>query len=187
MGRMSRVLKSLKRDLENKTRWYHEVYDNIWYWWDHCTVNTWYYNCKAFVKNLWLFLKLAWMWRPWDYSYTVNALVQLLTRQAQSLKHGYHTKSEETYRRCLTAAGKLDRAYNKDLDRTITYILRKNPMSFKPLEGETGYSMKIDYNISKRIYDGMYDAAHKRSEAAEKAQKEEAWKYLHKYIEHFWD
>lgn len=188
---MSNFLRSVKRslrDLKGESRWYHTPIDSFWFWWDHSYINSAYYKCRAFVCNLKLFLQLAWTWRPWDFSYTIAVLVKLLDKHAKSLKNGYHVNSEKTYRRCMTAAGKLDRAYNKDIDKVISYLLVKYPP--RMLKNEKGYTVmtftpeEID---KKRIHDGMWDIAHRREKENDKKEKKEAWEYLNKYIEHFWD
>lgn len=183
---MSSMLSRLKRDLKGGTKWYHAIYDNLWFYWSHCALNTFYYNCKAFVRNLSLFIRLAWGWRPWDSHYTITVLVRLLKAQAPCLKNGLNVRREEVYRRCMTAAGKLDKAYNRDIDKTVLYLMDKNPwyiVKYSP----GMYQMKTQYVTDKRIYSGMYEVARKRSDKAEAEAKKEAWEYLHKYIEHFWD
>lgn len=186
MSKMSRFISRLKRDVNGGTKWYHDVFDAFWFWWDHSLIGTSYYNCKNFVRNLYLFIGLAWGWRPWDSHYTITVLIKLLKAQAPCLKNGLNVRSEEVYRRCMTAAGKLDKAYNMDMDKTILYLLEKNRW-YTEDTGNGLYEMKTNYITDKRIYDGMYKVARKRSDKAEAQAKKEAWAYLHKYIEHFWD
>lgn len=187
MSKLSRALARIKRDLKGGTRWSHVLYDNAWFYWDNCALNIFYYKCNAFVRNLPTFIKLAWMWRPWDSGYTINVLTHLLRRQAKSIiKNDNHVGAQRNARRCYTAAGKLEKAYSYDVDKTISYLLSKNKWCSKPLNNGM-YRVETNYVTDKRIYDGMYAAARKRTKIAEARAKKEAWEYLCKYIEHFWD
>lgn len=187
MSKLSRALARIKRDLEGDVRWYDAIVDNLWLYWDNCAVNTFYYNCKAFVRNLYTFIGLAWTWRPWDSHYTIDVLVKLLKKQAKCLKENdNHVGAQRTARRCYTAAGLLDKAYNRDVDKSLVYLMQKNKWYTKPLKNGM-HEMKTNYVTDKKIYDGMYKVARKRSDKAEAEAKKEAWAYLHKYIEHLWD
>jgi hypothetical protein len=133
-----------------------------------------------------MFLKMAWYWRSWDSEFTIEVLTTLLRTSAKVLRKGCGVNSEKTYRRCMTAAGLLDKAYNDfKRDKTISYLISKNKMYIEKV-GIFG-RLKINYIADKRIYDGMYSAALKRSNKEEAALKKEAWAYLHKHIESFWD
>ena len=180
------MLANTKRDVEGGTKWYNAIGDNLWFYLDNCALNTFYYNCKAFVRNLYIFIGLAWMWRPWDYHYTITALIVLLKKQAKCLKdNDNHLGSQKTARRCYTAAGLLDKAYNWEVDKSLIYLMNKNP--WYTIKRKACYEMKTRYITDKKIYDGMYKVARERSNKAEAAAKKEAWEYLHKYIEHFWN
>ena len=155
--------------------------------WEGSPINTFYYNVKGFAKNLKTFLRFAWCWRPWDSQYTIDLLVELLKMQAKAMKNNdRHINTQKTVRRCYTAAGKLEKAYGRPMDRTLSYLVRKNPSDFRPVSGNT-YMFVQSYTTNKRIYDGMYTAAETRARQEEAAAKTEAWQYLNKYIEHFWD
>jgi hypothetical protein len=113
-------------------------------------------------------------------------LVKLLKRQAKFLKENdNHVGAQRTARRCYTAAGLLYKAYNKDVDKSLVYLMEKNP--WYTVKREVGYEMKTKYVTDKRIYDGMYNAAQNRSKLEEVEAKKAAWAYIAKYIEHFWD
>jgi DNA-directed RNA polymerase subunit F len=64
--------------------------------------------------------------------------------------------------------------------------MTKNKWYTKPLKNGMS-EMKTNYITDKKIYNGMYEVARKRSDREEAQAKKEAWEYLHKYIEHFWD
>lgn len=146
-------------------------------------IRDFYRNIKAFVKNLPMFLKMAWTWRWWDSEYTIDVLVTLLQKQARGLRNGYCVDSETTYRRCMTAAGKLDRAYNRDIDKVICYLLHKNP----PACVARWVKKNELSDKQKEICNKMYKVAQKRDAKNEAKAKAEAWAYLAKYVEHFWD
>lgn len=141
-----------------------------------------YYNIKAFKNNLGLFLRLAWGWRPWDYKYTIDVLVTLLKEQAHNTKiHGHHVGAEKTYRRCMAAAGLIDKAYNSDMDKSQANLLELM------YDRTHIFTRSAKYSANREFYSKLYDVARKRSDEAEKVRKQEAWEYLNKYIEHFWD
>lgn len=187
MSKFSRMIARCHRELLGSSKWYHKILDDFWFWLDHSIIDSTYYNIKNLIINTPMFLGLAWTWRPWDYCYTINVLVKLLTKQASCLKVGVNVKREKVYRRCMTAAGKLDRAYNRDVDKVLVYLMNKNPKSFKRIRNGKFYTLETKLVTDKRIYDGMYKVASKRSDKEEAKAKQEAWEYLHKYIEHFWD
>ena len=187
MSKLSRSIERVKRDLDGSVKWYNSIIDNIWFYLDHCALSTFYYSCKGFARNVLTFCKLAWVWRPWDSHYTIEALIVLLKKQAQHIKENdNHVGAQRTARRCYTAAGMLDKAYNRDIDKTIHYLLDKNPWNTGKAKSGM-YTMETTYVTDKKTYDCMYKIARERSDREEKAAKKEAWEYLHKYIEHFWD
>ncbi len=185
---LKRTLASIDRDIKGlKTPWYTTVLDEIDSYWTHSAFHTGFYNIKRFRRNLPMFVKMAWNWRSWDYTYTIEALCVMLTEQAHVLKVGHCTRSEELYRRCMTASGLIRKAYlNDDTDVSTTYLLRKNPTYFRRKDEK--YSELVrEYNTKKELFDKIYNVASKRVEKAERAREQEAWAYLNKYIRHFWD
>ena len=169
------------------TRFYHKIVDSYFEWWDHSSLSDTYYNVKNFLLNVPMFLKMAYNYRSWDYSYTLNILVSLLKDNAKACKNGHSVNAENTYRRGMTAAGLIEKAYNRDVDRSMAYLLRKNPVIWSD-KSESGYiEMKTGYLKNQALYDKMYEVARKRDDTAEAQAKKEAWQYLNKYIEHLWD
>lgn len=75
----------------------------------------------------------------------------------------------------------------KDKNGYLTVSLYKKGLKPSVKKGSDMYQMKTQYVTDKKIYEGMYEVARKRSDKAEAEAKKEAWAYLHKYIEHFWD
>lgn len=188
MSKLSRALARIKRDLEGDVRWYHTIGDNFWSYWDHCALNKAYYKCRAFVLNLYLFLGLAWHWRPWDSHYTIDVLVKLLKKQAKCLKENdNHVGAQRVSRRCYTAAGLLDKAYNRDIDKTVLYCIEKRKLEFRQLDNSDLYTLEDTGTFDRRIIKGMEKIATAREKKSEAEAKKEAWAYLCKYVEHFWD
>ena len=145
-----------------------------------------YYILKQFYLNLKIFIPLAYRWRSWDFSYTVTVLCELLKAQARVTKEAdRHIGSEKAYRKQMTAAGMLEKAYNEEVDKSIMYLTMKNPVEFTKV-GD-GYNRMSQKQVTdKRIYDGIYAVADKRSKKAKETRKREAWAYLQKHLESFW-
>lgn len=61
-----------------------------------------YYSIKAFLKNLPLFLWLAWDWRKWDSSFTIRIIVILLREHAKDqLKDQWHIHNVKRSRQAI--------------------------------------------------------------------------------------
>lgn len=145
-------------------------------------LHTLYYNFKSFTINLPFFLKMAWKFRPWDYNYNITLFVKSLEVTAKNIKENdIFIGSQRVYRRAMTAAGLLDRAYNRDISKSQSYFL-------KVIYREDGLLKKSDkYLKRKEFYDKLYEISNKRAKEVEEQAKKEAWEYINKYIEHFWD
>lgn len=149
----------------------------------------WYYNIKQFCRNLPLFLRLAWKWRGWDSHYSIMAFVELLKATAKSIKkYGHLANSEKRYRKCMMAAGLLDKAYNTEISKSLDYLYTKNKWYTERCKDAPHlYEMKTDYKTPEHIYNAMWDIAHKRDEKEQAERKQYAWKFIHKHIEYWWD
>jgi len=142
----------------------------------------WYYSFRAFFINLPMFLRFAWGYRAWDYTYNIGIFITLLETTAKNIRdHGHALNSEKCARRAFTAAGMLRKAYIDDVaNKTHTYLYDKY-----------GYSFMDDYKkpppeLERRIK-RMKTIAAKREQKEERELQEAAWKYVHKYIQNFWD
>lgn len=169
-------------------RWFHVVLDwtvDLWhagpqYWWFLLTI--WCKNTKFLFKHI---INM----RPWDSSFNIDLFVHSLEYTAHGLKNGHSILSERLYRRCLTAAGLLDRAYHFEVYNDKSYMnwFKRNPRSFVKLDNSR-YSQLVSTSKDPVEYsDNMYKIIHRRLDKQEKRMKKEAWEYLHKYIEHCWD
>jgi len=188
VSKLDHTLKGVSDDMNDikpsfiyrlKDRWLHSRLRRV--------LETYYYNVENFLRNLPLFIKMAWRWRSWDYIYTINSLCAMLEQSAKmTRKNSHHQGAEKTYRRQLTAAGLIRKAYDDKTDATISYLIKKNHHFFKRISPNLLELCQKEVTCP-RIYDGMYSVAQKRSSDAEQKRKDEAWFYLKKYLENFWD
>ncbi len=184
MSRLSRVLHRQLKNLKGEAYIYT---DSIQDWLDHnkfiSSCRDWYYSLKAFFSNLPMFVRFAWRYRSWDYIYNVEVFVTLIENTGKTLrKHGNALNSEKYARRAFTAAGLLRKAYLEGYnDKTLLYLNRKNPYTLE------GCSFKRTVKTEARIYEGMVKIAREREMRVEQEMKADAWVYIHKYLEYFWD
>lgn len=145
-----------------------------------------YYNLKAFLKNLPLFLRLAWSWRKWDAQHTVDVLVILVKEHAIDCKNDkWHANTEVRYRQAMRAAAQLERAYGYYKYPALNFLYKKYPfVKTKTPEGYTCW--KHDYKGKDALIEKMFKLAMDKESKIEEERKKEAWEYLGKVIERFW-
>lgn len=181
MSKVLRMITRARRELEGKSTWkdalMEKIDDIIYYRPD------WYYKVRAFLHNLPKFIALAWNYRSWDSVYSVNVFIELLEDNALSCKNGHCTRSERLYRRGMTAAGLLHKAYDYNLcdDKASMYLHKKYPYK---LESGKGFLRGFEKGS---IPDKMDAIADKRIARLSKSLKKEAWEYVNKYVDHLWD
>lgn len=153
-----------------------------------------WYEIKAFCKNLPHFIKQAWYWRDFDSSYSTECFARNLERLGDGLAlHDRHIMSKKSAVRCKVAANKLRKAYSGDYkinDVSYNNWTKNNKIYFNLIiDGEhKGMSeMKYKRKYPEDYSEKMYKVIQKRIAAIEKADKQEAWVYIHKYIGGFWD
>ncbi len=148
-----------------------------------------YYEVRAFCQNLPFFLKAAWKFRTWDSSYNINLFADSLELTAKTLKGGHALLAEKQYRRCMTASGLLRRAYDGRAidDKSLHNWMKRNSLIWRKLDRSNLYEMDTESVDTKDYADKMWKIIQKRRDALEKSRKEEAWAYIHKWVEHFWD
>lgn len=138
-----------------------------------------YYNIKTFLVNLRIFIPIAWRWRNWDYNYNIEVFTKLLEETGKHMiNHGNTVNSKKMGRRALIASAKLNIAYGNFDNKTLNYVFKRHGFSFM-----RNYSPKV----LEHIIQGIIKAADKREDAIVEERKKEAWNYLNKYIEYFWD
>lgn len=184
MSRLTRVLtRSMKEMKGLKLSTFEKLQDKI----DNNGVisffRDWSMSIRAFFHNLPMFIRFAWGYRAWDYTYNLEIFIKLLETTGKNLReHGNAINSEKYSRRAYTAAGLLRKAYiDYTISKTSSYIYEKYGYSFMD-----NYK-KPETPILERRIKMMQDIADKKEDDDSKKRKEEAWKYVHKYIEHFWD
>lgn len=140
-----------------------------------------YYGTKAFVKNLPLFLRLAWGWRKWDSHFSISIFVTLLEEHAKDQRADqWHTNSEKRYRQCMTAAKLLEQAYGEYHYPANKYLDKKRKMCCK------NGCLTIVYSGNKEMLDKMSNIAYAKEESIKEARKAFAWQYINKHIERMW-
>ncbi len=180
---MSKLTRILSRILKDETKTKYSVWDKVMMYYDDVfSMPDWYYNVLNYIRNFNKFNKLAWNWRDWDASYSITVFTGLLVAHAHVFKDGHLANSKKYYRRCLTAAALLSRAYSYSClkDKGYMYLHRKYPYEF--------IGRQIVHSTGSNPYaERLMSMASKRVDAKEKAMKIEAWAYIHRYIDYFWD
>lgn len=185
---LKRTIASMKRDLDNTPSWIQDKIDDLDSWWRRTWVHTQYYNVNNFIRNLKMFLPMAWNWRCWDSHYSIEAFCKMLEAQAKMIgENDSFVGSKKASRRCYAGAGYLRKAYNHDVDRTRMYLFLKNPFKFRKVPNSNMSEMIHDENTSKKIYDALMKLSSDRQDKEEKELKKHAWEYMHKHIESWWD
>lgn len=137
-----------------------------------------WYNVKYFCANLPFFIKQAWKWRSWDYTYQIELFADALERSARSIKRNdNHVGADKTHRRAMTASGMLRKAYlDQEFDKSLLQHLQKrNPLITRRDATNPEQEAKMFRIIRNRV------------DAWEKQRKDDAWKYVNKHIQKFWD
>lgn len=191
MSRLSRILKRVDKAIAGHKE---TIFDKLGEAYDE-TIEAVkdvfnYYEIKQFLKNLPHFVKQAWYWRSWDSAYSIECFCQNLERLGRSLRDvDRHTTAQHQYKRCMTAAWMLRKAYadDKHTDKSVRKWWGNN----KPVWREISNSelVQLDYRrkYSKEYSEKMYKVITKRLDAIETQRKQDAWTYIHKHIEQFWD
>lgn len=142
-------------------------------------LSTSHYNVKTFINNLRIFIPMAWRWRSWDYDYNLQVFTKLLDETGKHIiAHGNTVNSKKVGRRALIASANLKKAYSNYDNKTAHYLYERHGFSFMK---------NYDPKVSERILNGMLKVANKREDNIMAERKKEAWAYVHKYIEYFWD
>lgn len=194
MSKLNRVLSQSLAQLKGcKTPLYKRIYYRVCEGVDSMKDFLLYYEIRQFFRNLPRALKNAWRWREYDYCYTIEELADNLERIGKAMRIGHHTNSEQSYRKAVRAAWQLRKAYNYSCVEDTSYKAwnAANPISFEEIQyGEDKGSYKVMTRHSRKgkdYSDKMWKVIHRRTEAIEKAKKKEAWEYIHKHIESFWE
>ena len=98
--------------------------------------------------------------RPWDFGYTVDVLIELLILQAKSLKRDtWHHNARHTYRKCMRCIYILKK-YDDRPDWSTVLLFLRQPNSY-----HKNWSVVIQYD---------------------RKDKAEGWAYIGKHLSSFW-
>lgn len=196
MTKLSRILYRLSKELKGYELTKYErlqlLIDVVVDW---VGDKTHYYEVKAFFLNLPHFIRQAWYWRGFDSHYTIIALVENLEELARQLqKSNTHVGGIKAARRCKFAAHLLNNAYNNHnlpIDKSYQLWSKHNPVLWdEPTEvGKRLRCVRLKhrYKYGEEYAHKMFKIITKRTKIIEEYRKKEAWSYIHKYIEHWWD
>ncbi len=192
---LARQLKIYLDELKgNKTPWYEHTLSFVEELWHSGLVKCRWYDVRYFIRNLPHFLKQAWVWRGFDHAYTIESFCENLELLAKGLaSHGNCTLSERNYKRCLTAAAQLRKAYADDFiftDKSYINWAKNNNIYFEKLDEENPaslYIMKTARKYPLEYSQKMQHIIQKRQKKQDATRKKEAWAYIHKHIEMWWD
>lgn len=151
--------------------------------------HTLYCNIRNIYRNVVFFWPHILKYRDFDYHYSVELFCDSLEHLAHGLKRWDNcVGSDRNYRRCMTAAKQLRKAYadESSQDKSYMALAKVNPIKWIPLKGGMS-QMAHDYKKTEDYYSKMFKVINKRTQTSEAALKKEAWEYIHKYIQHWWD
>ena len=156
-------------------------------WYDYPYV--WLRNLNNIITNIKFFWPHISTYRDFDSSYSIDLFCDSLEHLSKGLKrHDHCVLSERNARRCLRAAKQLRKAYAYQSyhDKSYQSLAKNNPFKFNKLDN--GYStMTHEYSVSEEYYTKMFEIVRKRTKNIEQDNKKEAWLYIHKHIQHWWD
>lgn len=156
-------------------------------WYNHPYI--WWNRMTYIWKNLKFFWPHIIKMRDFDSSYQLELFCDSLEYLARGLKsYNNCAGSERNYRRCLFAAKQLRKAYNYKgyMDKSYQALSTANPIRFEKLE--SGCSLLVhDYKTTEEYYDKMWTVIHKRIDKTEAEAKKDAWAYINKHLNSWWD
>jgi hypothetical protein len=148
-----------------------------------------YFTVKHFFRNVRFFWPHILHMKDFDSHYQIQLFCDSLEYLARGLKRWNHcVGSDRNYKRCMTASKQLRKAYADESykDKSYRALSNANPVRFVKL-GNGFSQMTHDYKKTEEYYTKMFKVINKRTSEAEKRAKKEAWDYIHKYIQSFWD
>lgn len=181
---MSRLLRAINFSLNSKPSLFlriKEGLDSLWF--DVILDLLKYYEIKNFFGNLSWMLKAAWDFKPWDYTYNITLFAKSLEITGKTMiNYGHGENNLIQGRRAIWAGKQLLRAYDYSefSDASFRYVWSKLDYSFTN-------GLKRTYNGDPSMLEKMERHIHKRILKTQKQMKKEAWEYIHKYIETWWD
>lgn len=146
-------------------------------------------------KNTWMFNHLH-KWVDFDYYATINLLVDSLKHLGKGLiRWDNALHAERNGRRAIYAAHQIDKAYNFETYRDVSYQAHAKRSEWQHKKLKKGYTQLTQdrlkdnaMNMSRDEYERkMFHVIQNRLKDAENKMQRECWRYLHKYILNMWD
>ncbi len=173
------------RGLKRLSRFIYYFMTDLYYDYPH----SWYYTAKHFLRNVKFFWPHILKMKDFDSHYQIQLFCDSLEYLARGLKRWDNCISSDTnYKRCMTAAKQLRKAYADEgyNDKSYVALSKANPIRWVKLNSGNS-QMTHDYKKTEEYYSKMFKVINKRIQDSEKRAKEEAWLYIHKHIQHWWD
>lgn len=141
-------------------------------------------------------LEHLYSWADFDHFFSINLFVDALYNLGKGLlRWNNHTNALKCGRRCLAASAMLKKAYNYEAWNDKSYQNHQKRTEYKWGKFKRGLSRLETtplydnaMGMDREEYENkMYKVIHKRQKREEEHMKQEAWAFIHKYIEHWWD
>lgn len=97
----------------------HEIYDFFVYTVWKNGIRELYYKLKWYFKNLFLFQKQLWYWRPWDYKYQMELFAFGLDQLANAMENGSEERTSANKK--IAACRELSRQLKRDVEDEIEW------------------------------------------------------------------
>ncbi len=152
--------------------------------------HNWYCVVKHYIRNIKFFWPHIKGMKDFDSHYQLELFCDSLEYLARGLKRWDNcVGSDRNYKRCMTAAKQLRKAYADEgyNDKSYRALSKRNPIRFVSLGKNKGSTMTHDYAKTEEYYTKMSKLINKRIQTTEEKAKKEAWAYIHKYIQQWWD
>lgn len=92
-----------------------------------------YYNLLNFFKNLPMFIKMAWYWRPWDFRYVIQVMIPMMEKNRDDLGSGFVVLGKNELKHYNIAINCLKRYHNERYcEKEINDLYKEYDV--KPLE-----------------------------------------------------
>jgi len=165
--------KSLKRLVMRETWWYK-------------TYEFFRYDIPRFIKNIWLFRKVLWNHRWWDYRYTLEVLRTSIEIMEKGMHSGLEIRESrdkkiEKMQRSIQILKNIEEDNYIDLaEATLGKELIMHPFEFEEIEGET-----MDNPMGEKG-EKLYQLVDKDT-PEEKEHNRQIFELSHKLAEDEWD
>lgn len=141
-------------------------------------------------------LEHLYSWADFDHCFSVNLFIDALYNLGRCLlRWNNHTNTLKCGRRCLVASKMLEKAYNSHVTEDKSYENWSNRHKYRWVPLKNGMSQLVTDHLHdnamgmdrEEYSNKMWKIIHNREKKVEAARKKEAWEFIHKYLESFWD